>query len=112
MSNSNDKDLYGNASLLSQVSELQEIERKYGRETTAGFLKNGLQRLDVNVTHEKAEGFLEITQALQQRDARVGYIVKDLEDKAAKAAAEISNQLQQPDYAEEDIFDDELEEQD
>ncbi|NNH77354.1 hypothetical protein HLH17_06645 [Acinetobacter sp. ANC 5380] len=112
MSKSNDKDLSGNASLLSQLSELQDIERKYGRETTAEFLKNGLERLEVNVTTEKAEGFLEIAQTLQNRDARVGYIVKDLEDRTAKAAAEISNRLQQPSYSEEDIFDDELEEQD
>lgn len=39
---------------------------------------------------QKNQRVLEISQALQRGDARVGYLVKDQENKAAKAAAEIS----------------------
>ena len=91
-----DKKPSGNASLLAQLSELQDIENEYGRETTAKFLSRGLKRsLDINVSTEKSEGFLEISQALQRGDARVGYLVKDQENKAAKAAAEISKKLKE-----------------
>jgi hypothetical protein len=98
-----DKKPSGNASLLAQLSELQELESEYGRDTTAKFLKRGLKRsLDVDVSTEKSEGFLEISQALQRGDARVGYLVKDEEDKAAKAATEISKKLVKPDSIEVD----------
>ena len=81
---------------MAQLSELQDIENEYGRETTAKFLSRGLKRsLDINVSTEKSEGFLEISQALQRGDARVGYLVKDQENKAAKAAAEISKKLKE-----------------
>lgn len=98
-----DKKPSGNASLLAQLSELQDLEDEYGRETTAKFLTRGLKRsLDVDVSEEKSEGFLEVAQALQRGDARVGYLVKDEEDKAAKAAAEISQRLAESDFIEVD----------
>ena len=90
-----DKKPAGNAALLAQLSELQELEIEYGRETTAKFLTKGLKRsLDLDVSNEKSEGFLEVAQALQRGDARIGYIVKNEENKAARAAAEISQKLQ------------------
>ena len=91
-----DKKPSGNASLLAQLSELQDIENEYGRETTAKFLSRGLKRsLDINVSTEKSEGFLEISQALQRGDARVGYLVIDQETIAAIFSFYISKKLKE-----------------
>jgi len=96
MSNSNDRDLSGNASLLSQLSELQKLEDDYGLPAAAKFLTQGLERLEIETTEEKSRGFLETAKVLQQRDINVGYIVDELKDKAANIAINISKSLTQP----------------
>lgn len=85
----NDK-VSGNASLLTQISELQSYENKYGHETTAKLLQEGLQRnAKIGVSEEQASGFLTITKALQNQNVQVPEVVKEKQDEVTKIVTEI-----------------------
>jgi len=80
----NNTELFGNASLLSQTSEVQQVEREYGTEATSKLMSNGFKRtMNKDISPEKCSGFLEITKIFQNNDARLGYAIKEEENKVA-----------------------------
>lgn len=96
MKNDRGDELSGNASLLCQLSELQQKEQEYGREATAKLMSNGFKRtIDKNISPEKCEGFLEVSQIFQKMDARLGYAIEEEETKVAHAAAEKMQEILQ-----------------
>ncbi|MDM1248975.1 hypothetical protein HX005_16470 [Acinetobacter sp. R933-2] len=96
MKNDRGDELSGNASLLCQLSELQQKEQEYGREATAKLMSNGFKRtIGKNISSEKCEGFLEIAETFQKTDARLGYAIAEEEAKVAHAATEKMQEILQ-----------------
>lgn len=111
-----DNNISGNASLLAQVSEIQSIEKTYGREATAQLLKDGLQRnTGTEVSKENAKGFLVISKVLQNHNARIEQVVQEKQDEIAATFISIfkeSNEGFEDDVERTDIYFEEEEEED
>ena len=72
----------GNASLLAQLKEIQEIKDEYGNEATEVFVAKSIERsTGETFTRENANGLLRGIAYMQQKDINVGYVVKETSTK-------------------------------